>query len=175
MNKNTVDLGANIEAIKSVVSCDVLAARETRLRASGPNMVGLCPLHEEKTPSFYVYAGDPSGHHYDRWECFGCKRYGDVIDLYQALYGPSNNLVFAMQNMAEHFNIKLWRREDFLDEEELAQERAEREAQAMEKKVKTDLVVRRYFEQEIMPMIRAVEDPQQRARTLARCLREAGL
>ena len=43
------------------------------LRRRGRNMVGLCPFHGEKTPSFNVYTED--NHFY----CFGCGSGGDVI------------------------------------------------------------------------------------------------
>jgi DNA primase len=43
-------------------------------------MVGLCPLHEEKTPSFTLY---PDGYFY----CYGCGAHGDVIDLCAAVDG----------------------------------------------------------------------------------------
>ena len=43
------------------------------LRRSGRNMVGLCPFHHEKTPSFNVYAENGS------FYCFGCGVGGDVI------------------------------------------------------------------------------------------------
>lgn len=44
---------------------------------SASTYVGLCPLHEEKTPSFYVYSGEQTYH------CFGCGAHGDVINLIQ--------------------------------------------------------------------------------------------
>lgn len=44
------------------------------LKRSGVyRLVGLCPFHKEKTPSFMVYKTD--NHFY----CFGCHEYGDVI------------------------------------------------------------------------------------------------
>lgn len=43
------------------------------LRHSGRNMVGLCPFHNEKTPSFNVYPENGS------FYCFGCGAGGDVI------------------------------------------------------------------------------------------------
>ena len=43
------------------------------LRRSGRNMVGLCPFHGEKTPSFHVYPDNGS------FYCFGCHAGGDVI------------------------------------------------------------------------------------------------
>jgi hypothetical protein len=43
-------------------------------------LVGLCPLHPEKTGSFHVY---PDNHYH----CYGCGAHGDVTDLEQALRG----------------------------------------------------------------------------------------
>ena len=43
------------------------------LRRAGRNLVGLCPFHGEKTPSFNVYPENGS------FYCFGCNVGGDVI------------------------------------------------------------------------------------------------
>jgi hypothetical protein len=51
-----------------------------RRNGSSRSLVGLCPFHEEKTPSFTVY---PDNHAY----CFGCTWHGDVTDLYAKLNG----------------------------------------------------------------------------------------
>lgn len=45
--------------------------------------VGLCPLHEERTPSFRIYPNNNS------WYCFGCGEGGDVIDLVMKTQGLS--------------------------------------------------------------------------------------
>jgi len=56
---------------------DVVAASGISLRRSGNGTFrGLCPFHEERTPSFWIDARDPSNEHY--W-CFGCAAHGDVI------------------------------------------------------------------------------------------------
>ena len=47
------------------------------LRRRGRNLVGLCPFHNEKTPSFTVYPDDASPH----FHCFGCGAGGDVISF----------------------------------------------------------------------------------------------
>ncbi len=44
-----------------------------KLKKSGRKFVGLCPFHEENTPSFYLYPASNSFH------CFGCQKNGDVI------------------------------------------------------------------------------------------------
>ena len=51
------------------------------LKQEGPRFKCLCPLHQERTPSFTI-GPDPSV-----WFCFGCSRGGSVIDLHAALRG----------------------------------------------------------------------------------------
>jgi hypothetical protein len=40
-----------------------------------------CPIHDEKTPSFYVFTHKE----YQYYHCFGCKAHGDVINLVAAM------------------------------------------------------------------------------------------
>ena len=49
------------------------------LQRSGKWLIGLCPFHDEKTPSFFVYP--------KRFKCFGCGRGGDVFDFIQKFKG----------------------------------------------------------------------------------------
>ena len=57
-----------------------VADRFAELTHVGDKMRGLCPLHSEKTASFYIYP------HRQRWRCFGaCAKGGDVVDLLEAL------------------------------------------------------------------------------------------
>ncbi len=53
------------------------------LRKSGKNLVGLCPLHNDKNPSFYIYPKTNS------FYCFGCQKGGNVIIFTRLLYGYS--------------------------------------------------------------------------------------
>lgn len=53
------------------------------LKQSGNRLVGKCPFHEEKTPSFYIFADN----HY---HCYGCQEHGDAIDFVM----KTKNLVF---------------------------------------------------------------------------------
>ncbi|MBQ4129558.1 MAG: DNA primase [Ruminococcus sp.] len=50
-----------------------IAASYMQLKRRGRNLVGLCPFHGEKTPSFNIYAENGS------FYCFGCGVGGDVI------------------------------------------------------------------------------------------------
>lgn len=73
--KESIDIAA-LKARNDIVD---VAARYTTLRKSGQNFTGLCPLHHEKAPSFYVFPDRQS------WRCFGaCSRGGDVIALVMA-------------------------------------------------------------------------------------------
>jgi DNA primase len=51
----------------------------TKLRRVGRRWVGLCPLHPERTPSFYVFPETNS------FFCFGCHQGGDVFRFLQAV------------------------------------------------------------------------------------------
>ena len=69
------------QAVKEVVSVEQLAERFTQLAPAGPGKLkGRCPLHEERTPSFYIYQDS------QRWQCFGaCASGGDVVEMARRL------------------------------------------------------------------------------------------
>ncbi|MGA2230638.1 MAG: DNA primase [Tepidisphaeraceae bacterium] len=52
-----------------------LIGRTVALKRAGKDFLGLCPFHQEKTPSFHV---NPAGQFF---YCFGCKKGGNVIDF----------------------------------------------------------------------------------------------
>ena len=62
-----------IASIRERVDIKVLVEEYTRLKKSGVSWKGLCPFHNEKTPSFYVHPQRRFFH------CFGCKASGDVF------------------------------------------------------------------------------------------------
>ena len=70
-----------------------------RLKKSGQNEIGLCPFHNEKTPSFNVSANKQI------FKCFGCQVGGDVIDFIRLI----ENLSFpeAIEHLAERQGIPL--------------------------------------------------------------------
>ena len=57
--------------------CDIeqLISSYVQLRRRGKNLVGLCPFHNEKTPSFTVYPESQS------FYCFGCGAGGEAISF----------------------------------------------------------------------------------------------
>lgn len=50
-----------------------VASSYVNLKRRGKNLIGLCPFHNEKTPSFNIYPAN------DSFYCFGCSKGGDVI------------------------------------------------------------------------------------------------
>jgi DNA primase len=86
-----------------------------RLKKTGASYKGLCPFHDEKTPSFHVM---PDRHFF---HCFGCHASGDVIRFYmqvEALTFPE-----ACDRLAERAGVEIPR----IDSAEARRERVERE------------------------------------------------
>lgn len=65
-----------ITQIKQTTDICELVGQYVDLRPNGRTMVGCCPFHGERTPSFHVYPRD--GHYH----CFGCGAHGDVVSFY---------------------------------------------------------------------------------------------
>lgn len=59
--------------LKARIDIVEFTSRYTRLKKNGKTYRGICPLHQEKTASFYVYPESRS------FYCFGCQTGGDVI------------------------------------------------------------------------------------------------
>ncbi|MFY9495349.1 MAG: DNA primase [Limnochordia bacterium] len=64
-----------IDRVKSSVDIVEVIGRTVELRQTGRNFVGLCPFHDEKTPSFTVNPEKQFFH------CFGCNRGGNVFNF----------------------------------------------------------------------------------------------
>lgn len=64
-----------IEALLARIDLVTLLEPTVRLKKNGTNYTGLCPFHQEKTPSFSV---NP---HKQYFHCFGCGVHGDAIDF----------------------------------------------------------------------------------------------
>jgi len=65
-----------IDEVKQKIDIVDVASQYTKLIKAGRNFRGLCPLHSEKDPSFFVYPDQQS------WHCFGaCNTGGDALSL----------------------------------------------------------------------------------------------
>ena len=71
---------SSISRFKADNRIEDVAGHLTLLQKSGQGMKGLCPFHQERSASFYVWPAS------QRWRCFGsCAEGGDVIDLLRKL------------------------------------------------------------------------------------------
>src|ERR1043166_6519294 len=86
-----------LDELRARVSLADLVGRRVRLVRKGREHAGLCPFHNEKTPSFYV-AEDKGFFH-----CFGCGAHGDAIGYVMR----SENLDFidAVERLAAEAGI----------------------------------------------------------------------
>mgnify|MGYP006271700295 FL=1 len=62
-----------VDAIKSRIDIAELVGAKVTLRRAGKLLKGLCPFHQEKSPSFVVYPDE------GRYHCFGCAKSGDAF------------------------------------------------------------------------------------------------
>ena len=69
------------------------------LTGRGPQLKALCPLHDEKTPSFTINAAR------GRFHCFGCGVGGDVFDLVTGVNG--GGFKEAVRELADQFGVTL--------------------------------------------------------------------
>ncbi|PIR22325.1 MAG: DNA primase [Deltaproteobacteria bacterium CG11_big_fil_rev_8_21_14_0_20_45_16] len=68
---------ATIEELRQSIDIVPIISEVVSLQRRGQNYFGLCPFHQEKSPSFSVSSQKQLFH------CFGCKAGGDVIKFYQ--------------------------------------------------------------------------------------------
>ncbi len=105
--------------VKQAVDIVDVIGRVVPLRRSGKRHVGLCPFHQEKTPSFQVDAEN------QLYYCFGCGKGGDVLRFVM----EHQNLAFAdaVQFLAERYNIPLPRTDHTVSDDLIEASRKERE------------------------------------------------
>ena len=68
-----------INEIKDKTDILDLVSEYVKLEKRGRNYIGLCPFHDEKTPSFTVSEDKQICH------CFGCKKGGNVFQFTQEI------------------------------------------------------------------------------------------
>ena len=73
------------------------------LKRRGANYLGLCPFHNEKTPSFTVSASKGI------YKCFGCGKGGNAVNFLMEQEGLS--FPEALKNLAKRYNIEIEEKE----------------------------------------------------------------
>ncbi len=108
---------ATIERIKDAANIVEVVSEFVTLRKSGSNYKGLCPFHDEKTPSFYVSPARGTCH------CFGCGKGGNPVGFimeHEQMTYPE-----ALRWLARKYHIEIKERELSDDEK---REQSERES-----------------------------------------------
>jgi DNA primase len=89
----------DIQLVRERARIDEVVEQYVTLRRSGGTMKGLCPFHDEKTPSFHANPARGTFH------CFGCGEGGDAIAFIQKIEGLS--FVESMERLAAKYGIQL--------------------------------------------------------------------
>jgi DNA primase len=115
---------SSVEAVKSAAEILPLVEDYVRLRKSGGTYKGLCPFHQEKTPSFTVSPARGT------FKCFGCGEGGDAIAFVEKL--EQVDFVGAIEALAQRFGVQI-EYEEISPEADRARKRKERLTQLMER------------------------------------------
>ncbi|HCZ3730023.1 TPA: DNA primase [Staphylococcus aureus] len=86
-----------INEIKDKTDILDLVSEYVKLEKRGRNYIGLCPFHDEKTPSFTVSEDKQICH------CFGCKKGGNVFQFTQEIKDIS--FVEAVKELGDRVNV----------------------------------------------------------------------
>ena len=93
------------DRVRDAVDFVELVSARTELRRAGPaRYEGLCPFHDERTPSFGI---DPAQKVY---HCFGCQASGDVFTFVQETEGV--DFKGALELLAERYGVELQREQE---------------------------------------------------------------
>ena len=106
----------SIERVKDAVDIVEVVSAYTELRRSGQRFQGLCPFHDERTPSFSVNATEKVYH------CFGCGVGGDVITFVEEKEGLQ--FADAVEALADRYGVDVEREQEDPRVEEARRRRA---------------------------------------------------
>ncbi|MCC7197437.1 DNA primase [Candidatus Peregrinibacteria bacterium] len=103
-----------VDEIKDRLPIEDLVSQYVQLKKAGRSLKGLCPFHQEKSPSFVV--SPERGIAY----CFGCNKGGDVFKFIQEIEGI--DFGDALKLLAEKTGVKL---ENYAHEKPVAKDQKE--------------------------------------------------
>src|SRR3954449_9927155 len=109
----------SVERVRDAVDMVELVGARTDLRRVGRNWTGLCPFHDERTPSFSVDAEKRFYH------CFGCGESGDPFGFVQK--AEARSFKESVEQLADRYGVELKREQ----EDPQAEERRKRHERLM--------------------------------------------
>ncbi len=87
------------EKLRSIILASEVVGKKVKLKQRGKEFQGLCPFHNEKSPSFTV--NDQKGFYH----CFGCAAHGDIISFVMKVDGLDYK--DAVTKLANDFSIEI--------------------------------------------------------------------
>ena len=94
----------SVDRVRQAADIVEIVNAHTDLRQQGARWVGLCPFHEERTPSFSVNPAEKL------YYCFGCEAGGDVFRFVQEKEGIE--FPEAVERLAERYGVELEREQE---------------------------------------------------------------
>jgi DNA primase len=94
----------SINAVRDAADMAAEVGRYTDLKRNGAQMMGLCPFHDERSPSFSVDPQDKLYH------CFGCGVAGDVFGFVMEKEGLA--FAEAVEALADRYGVELQREQE---------------------------------------------------------------
>jgi DNA primase len=94
----------SINAVRDAADMVEVVGQYTDLKRAGGQMMGLCPFHEERSPSFSV---DPTDKLY---HCFGCGEAGDIFGFVMEKQGM--DFADAVESLADRYGVELQREQE---------------------------------------------------------------
>lgn len=94
----------SLETLRQRVDLIEVLSSYVDLKRTGASYKGLCPFHDEKSPSFIVQKGDTHYH------CFGCGAHGDAIKF--LMTHQKMSFSDAVESLAQRFQVYLEKTEE---------------------------------------------------------------
>jgi DNA primase len=114
----------SVNAVRDATNMAEVVGQYTDLKQAGAQMMGLCPFHDERSPSFSV---DP---HDKLYHCFGCGVAGDVFGFVMEKEGLG--FTEAVEALADRYGVELQREQED-PRAEAARQRRQRLQQLLER------------------------------------------
>jgi DNA primase len=114
----------SVDRVRQAADILEIVNQHTDLRRQGARWVGLCPFHEERTPSFSVNPAEKL------YYCFGCEAGGDVFRFVQETEGVE--FPEAVERLGERYGVELQREQED-PKAEAARRRRERLRELLER------------------------------------------
>ncbi len=123
----------SVDRVKDAADILEIVSAHTDLQQRGQDYWGVCPFHDERTPSFKVNPRDKL------YYCFGCEASGDVFRFVEEKEGL--DFASAVESLAERYGVELERE----NEDPRAEERRRRKARLWELLERTAKFYERYL------------------------------